>query len=223
MPKPGMLSKANTGVLFLDEAPEFNANVLDALRQPLESGEVQIARANFLVRYPARVQLVLAANPCPCAKPVVGGFASCECPERVKQRYLGKISGPLLDRVDIQLRMRPAKPQVALCVDSRQQTSTQLSQVVANARDRAKRRLRHTPWSRNAEVSGSHLRQNFADLPGAERLKLALTRGAISMRGFDKCLRLAWTLADLGERTRPSSDDFAKAIWLRGVEPSFGR
>jgi magnesium chelatase family protein len=223
MPKPGMLSKANTGVLFLDEAPEFNANVLDALRQPLESGEVQIARANFLVRYPARVQLVLAANPCPCAKPVVGGFASCECPERVKQRYLGKISGPLLDRVDIQLRMRPAKPQVALGVDSRQQTSAQLSQVVVGARDRAKRRLQHTPWSRNAEVSGSHLRRNFADLPGAERLKLALTRGAISMRGFDKCLRLAWTLADLGERARPSSDDFAKAIWLRGVEPTFGR
>ena len=94
---------------------------------------------------------------------------------------------------------------------------------IVGARDRAKRRLQHTPWSRNAEVSGSHLRRNFADLPGAERLKLALTRGAISMRGFDKCLRLAWTLADLGERTRPSSDDFAKAIWLRGVEPTFGR
>lgn len=223
MPKPGMLSRANSGVLFLDEAPEFNANVLDALRQPLESGEVQIARANYLVRYPARVQLVLAANPCPCAKPATGSSGTCECPERVKQRYLAKISGPLMDRVDIQLRMRPAKPQLALGAEPEHASSKELANVVYNAQDRAKQRLQNTPWSRNAQVSGSHLRQNLAHMPGAERLKSALTRGAISMRGFDKCLRIAWTLADLGERARPSSDDFAKAIWLRGVEPSLSR
>ena len=103
--RPGAVSLAHLGVLFLDEAPEFGLRALEALRQPLESGEVIIARSRSSTRYPARFQLVLAANPCPCAKP--GGDAHCECSSPVRRRYLGRLSGPLLDRVDLLVRLMP--------------------------------------------------------------------------------------------------------------------
>src|SRR5205823_3387469 len=102
---PGALSLAHRGVLFLDEAPEFPATVLEALRQPLEEGVVRLNRARGETVYPARVQLVLAANPCPCAKP--GGDQHCECSALTRRRYMARLSGPLLDRVDLQVTLQP--------------------------------------------------------------------------------------------------------------------
>ena len=224
VPKPGMVTRANSGVLFLDEAPEFNTNVLDSLRQPLESGEIQIARANYLVRYPARVQLVLAANPCPCAKPFSPSLtsSSCECTERTKQRYLGRISGPLMDRIDIQLRMNPVRADLAFGDDGKQATSQQLREKVIDARARARHRLKQTPWLTNSQVPGAYLRKTFKAGEEGERLRQALVRGAISMRGYDKCLRLAWTLADLDARARPTAENYSMAVWLRGAEVAVG-
>lgn len=224
VPKPGMVTRANSGVLFLDEAPEFSTNVLDSLRQPLESGEIQIARANYLVRYPAKVQLVLAANPCPCAKPFSASLAatSCECSERTKQRYLGRISGPLMDRIDIQLRMNPVRADLAFGDESKQASSQQLREQVTDARSRASHRLKDTAWLTNSQVPGAYLRKNFKIGAEGERLRQALMRGAISMRGYDKCLRLAWTLADLEARSRPTAENYAMAVWLRGAELTSG-
>jgi magnesium chelatase family protein len=226
IPKPGVITRAHHGVLFLDEAPEFNSSALDALRQPLESGEVQIARANYSVRYPARIQLVLAANPCPCAKPETNRdqtVASCDCSERTKQRYLGRLSGPLMDRIDIQLRMRPVNPHIALDPSLAADSSSILRERVVEARARTSHRLAQTPWLVNAQVSAAHLRQISAHLDSGDRLRKALIRGQISMRGFDKCLRLAWSSADLAGRKQPNTEDFALAIWLRGVETSMAK
>jgi magnesium chelatase family protein len=106
--RPGAASLAHRGVLFLDEAPEFGRDVLDALRQPLEAGEVVIARSAMCARFPARFTLVLAANPCPCAKAASAGGAGCACSPAARRRYLGRLSGPLLDRVDVKVRLQPA-------------------------------------------------------------------------------------------------------------------
>jgi magnesium chelatase family protein len=218
IPRPGLISRASGGVLFLDEAPEFNSNSLDALRQPLESGEIRLARSNFVVKYPAKVQLVLAANPCPCGKAGMP-HAACQCSEHQKTRYLGRISGPLLDRVDIQLRMSPVQSQAVLSFDALGKSSAQLAAEVTSARDRARNRLRDTPWSINADVPGAHLRKYFRpNVDSTTLLDRALSRGQISMRGYDKCLRLSWTVADLAARDSPNRNDLAAALWLRGAE-----
>jgi magnesium chelatase family protein len=218
IPRPGLISRASGGVLFLDEAPEFNSNSLEALRQPLESGEIRLARSNFVVKYPAKVQLVLAANPCPCGKAGMP-HATCQCSEHQKTRYLGRISGPLLDRVDIQLRMRPGQGQAVLSLDELGKSSAELAAEVAAARARASNRLRDTPWRINADVPGAYLRKHYRpNLNATALLDRALSRGQISMRGYDKCLRLAWTVADLADRDSPDKDDLAAALWLRGVE-----
>ena len=221
MPRPGVISLANNGVLFLDEAPEFQKPVLEALRQPLESGEVVINRSGGTARFPAKFQLILAANPCPCGN----GFGSgrlCRCSEQQKAKYLAKLSGPLLDRVDIRLNVLPAS--LSQLAESRSSkngslSSAQIREKVSLARIAAARRLAGTPWSINSQVPGAYLRKKFA-LPSAATQKLqdALDKGRISMRGFDRCLRLAWSNADLAGRDLPDQSDIAKAIFLRGPE-----
>jgi magnesium chelatase family protein len=217
IPRPGLISRASSGVLFLDEAPEFNAAALEALRQPLESGEIHLARSNFAVRYPARVQLVLAANPCPCGK-ATSPTTSCQCTELQKTRYLGRLSGPLLDRVDIQLRLHAARPELVLAQNQNSKSSNQLAEEVLEARARAKRRLNGTPWVKNSDVPGTYIRQHQRPSASATAfLDSALSRGQLSMRGYDKCLRLSWTIADLNGHDSPDKSDLASALWLRGV------
>ena len=215
MARPGVASLAHHGVLFLDEAPEFAAGVLDALRQPLESGHVTIARSGGTARYPARFLLVLAANPCGCSTSSAAP-GSCTCSPLIRRRYLNRISGPLLDRVDLQVRMDPVS-RAELLADRHyvEQSATVAARVII-ARSRAAERLAGSPWRTNSDVPGRELRDRWAPartaLAAAER---ALDAGRLSARGLDRVLRVAWTLADLADRTRPTADDIDEALYLR--------
>ena len=214
-PRPGAATRAHRGVLLLDEAPEFSPRVLQTLRQPLEQGELVLQRAAGSARYPARFQLVLAANPCPCGK-AVGKGLSCTCTALERRRYLGRLSGPLLDRIDIQVDVAPVT-RASLSLAGDPETTAVVAARVAQARARQGARLRGTPWRTNAEVPGSWLRGSDGGLPADVRLALerAMDRGALSMRGMDRVLRLAWTLADLAGRERPTTTDVGAALALR--------
>jgi magnesium chelatase family protein len=220
-PRPGVISMANNGVLFLDEAPEFQKPVLEALRQPLESGEVVIHRTGGAAKFPAKFQLVMAANPCPCGYGYDTG-RNCRCSEQSRSKYLAKLSGPLLDRVDIRLSIRPAsKLQLAEARIAKKaaNTSNEIRGRVELARLRSANRLADTPWTMNAQVPGSYLRKHFPlSISSGEKLNRALLQGRISMRGYDRCLRLAWTICDLAGTETPSAIDVSKAIYLRGPE-----
>lgn len=214
---PGTLSLASHGILFLDEAPEFDRRVLDALRQPLEQRTVDIHRANVRVQLPADVQLVLAQNPCPCGK---GGAtlddASCTCTPMQRRRYAAKLSGPLLDRVDVMLRLRRVSSVVQSSVTPPPSSAT-LQQQVIQARSVAGERLRGTPWRVNAEVPGTWLRGTRMRLGPSTTgvIDRALERGVLTLRGYDRTLRLAWTIADLAGHTIPDRDDVGQALLLR--------
>jgi magnesium chelatase family protein len=211
IPRPGAMSLAHCGVLFMDEAPEFANGILDALRQPLESGEITVSRSAAAVRFPARFTLVLAANPCPCARPP----ADCSCSPQARRRYTGRLSGPILDRVDIRAELYRVTRGQLVGVAGGESTASVATRVHA-ARDRARARLAGTPWTTNAEVPGSALRRDFR-VPrlALDALDGALDRGLLTARGVDRVLRLAWTVADLAERDTPTTADVTQAITLR--------
>ena len=216
MIRPGSASLAHRGVLFLDEAPEFARDVLDALRQPLEAGEVVVARSGVTTTFPARFTLVLAANPCPCGR-AAGPAQGCSCSPASRRRYLGRISGPLLDRVDVKIELEPVSRKELLSDRSFSESSRTVAQRVLQARERAARRLRDTPWRLNGEVPGSELRRTWPPAPGSLAvLERSLERGLITARGVVKIVRVAWTLADLAGRPRPADDDCdaALGLWL---------
>ena len=211
---PGAASLAHRGCLFLDEAPEFGREVLDALRQPLESGEVVVARSGVTARFPARFTLLLAANPCPCAKGP-GRQAACGCTPAVRRRYLARLSGPLLDRVDVKVEFMPVSRRELLSDATFAESSATVAERVEAARCRAAARLRDTPWRLNAEVPGSELRRSYAPAPGAlAPLERAMDLGQISARGVHRVIRVAWTLADLAGVPRPSADQTSAALGL---------
>ncbi|MCX4473898.1 YifB family Mg chelatase-like AAA ATPase [Micromonospora sp. NBC_01655] len=213
--RPGAVSLAHRGVLFLDEAPEFGKGSLEALRQPLEHGRVQLARSRGGTEYPARTQLVLAANPCPCAKPA--GDAYCECSPLARRRYLGRLSGPLLDRIDVQVTLPPLRAAELLESTTTGERSAAVAARVAAARRAAAERWAGTGWRVNAEVPGPWLRRPPWRLPERDTRELRgrLDSGSLSARGFDRITRMAWTVADLDGRDRPDSDDVREAIQLR--------
>ena len=221
LPRPGDVSLAHRGVLFLDEAPEFSAGVLDCLRQPLESGTVTIDRVGGRASYPAAFQLVLAANPCPCGK-AGGRGLECTCTSLQRRRYFSRLSGPLLDRVDIQVEVA-AVSAADLAGPAGNESSAVVAQRVLRARRAAERRLAGTPWRLNAEVPGSYLRSPDGGLsaPLSRRLMSALERGDLSLRGVDRVLRLAWTLADLEGADALTLTHIGAALALRtsGVRP----
>jgi magnesium chelatase family protein len=211
--RPGAVSRAHRGVLFLDEACDFGAQRLDALRTVIEQGEVRHARRDGIVRYPARFQLVLATNPCPCAPP---REVDCACSPAERRRYFGRLSGPLLDRVDIRVRMRPSTAIVALGPEERPESTAVVRARVTAARKRAAHRWRDHGWLTNAEVPGPVLRREFAlGRDTTALLDRGLSAGAVTARGADRCLRVAWTLSDLYGRDRPSPDDVAAALEFR--------
>lgn len=214
--RPGAISLAHRGVLFLDEAPEFGSRLLDALRTPLEQGTVIIGRANRYVSYPARFQLVLAANPCPCGRRGSPGHA-CQCSPMAIRRYRDRLSGPILDRIDIQMSMAPVRA-AHLTAAGTGETSAVVAARVAQARERQLHRLRELPWTTNAEVPGPVLRRLLPRPEGMELLDTALTRGELSSRGVDKVVRVAWTLADLAGRDIVARDDVRAALALRRGE-----
>ncbi len=210
--KPGAVSRAHRGILFLDEAADFGGERLDALRTALEEGEVRHARRDGIVRYPARFQLVLATNPCPCAPPKE---IDCTCTPAARRKYFGRLSGPLLDRVDLRVRMRPTTAAVPILEDHPEPTAIVRARV-ADARARAIRRWQEHGWLTNAEVPGPVLRRQFHPRREATALlDRALSCGAVTARGADRCLRVAWTLCDLANRPHPTADDVAAALEFR--------
>jgi magnesium chelatase family protein len=213
--RPGALSLAHRGVLLLDEAPEFGSRTLECLRQPLEDGEVTIHRASGAATYPARIQLVLAANPCPCARPA--GDEHCECTALARRRYLSRLSGPLLDRVDLRVSLDPVTS-AHLIDDLRPESSAAVLSRVVAARAAAADRWCRFGWRSNSEVPGSQLRRPPFRLPRPVVVKATelVDRGTLSARGFDRVLRLAWTISDLDGRDRPDADDLGEAVFLRG-------
>jgi magnesium chelatase family protein len=199
----GMVTMANHGVLCLDEAAEFERSVLDALRQPLESGVVTIARSGFQTVLPAKFQLVLASNPCPCS-----------CSSQVRRRYFSRLSGPLLDRID--LRVTLERPSLAeLDASSGELEGTEVVAArVAQARERAAYRYRDEPWNINSQVPGPMLRRRYPVSDEAREL-LANDSLEISARGADRILRVAWTIADLRGHDIPNETDVAAALMYR--------
>ncbi|MGN5387188.1 YifB family Mg chelatase-like AAA ATPase [Streptomyces sp. JL7001] len=215
VPRPGAVSLAHRGVLFLDEAAEFHSRALDALRQPLESGHVVIARAAGVVRLPARFLMVLAANPCPCGRHTLHG-AGCECPPSVIRRYQARLSGPLLDRVDLRVEVEPVTRSDLLGRGGRGESTAVVADRVREARERAGARLAGTAWRLNSEVPGQELRTRWQPAPGAlAQAERELERGLLTARGLDRVLRVAWTVADLRGRDRPEALDVAVALELR--------
>jgi magnesium chelatase family protein len=217
--RPGAVSLAHRGVLFLDETPEFSRQALDALRQPLESGHVVIARSAGVVRFPAKCLMVLAANPCPC-----GYYGEqreqCTCPSPAVRRYQARLSGPLLDRVDLRVRVRRVtRRQLMEGVFDGETTGT-VADRVREARDRSAARLADTPWRVNAELPGREMRSRWPVAQGAlDQAEFSMEQGLLSARGLDRVLRVAWTVADLRGNDRPDHDDVALALELRTAVP----
>jgi len=215
--RPGAAARAAHGVLFLDEAPEFSPHALDALRQPLESGVITVSRAAGSARFPGRFQLVLAANPCPCGN-AGSRDQECLCTPFAQRRYLGRLSGPLLDRVDIRLRVERVTTAHLRTVDDSPRVNTATARGrVERARAVAAERLAATPWRLNGEVPGTWLRSpsGVPERGATTVLDRALERGAITMRGYDRVLRMAWTLSDLDESERPDAGHIGRALLLR--------
>lgn len=215
LPRPGAVSLAHRGVLFLDEAPEFSSRVLDALRQPLESGQVVVARTGGSMVLPARFLLVLAANPCPCGQ-FSGTGLGCECPPAARDRYLARISGPLLDRVDLQVDVSPVTRVELAERDASVEPTSVVAARVRAARERAAHRLRDTLWRVNADVPGHELRTRWRTQAGALDLaEKEMERGLLTARGLDRVLRVAWTVADLCAADRPGPEHVRLALAFR--------
>lgn len=211
MPRPGAASRAHRGVLFLDECAEMGTKVLEALRTPLEEGRIRVLRVGGYISFPARFQLILAANPCPCAP---ANDVDCVCSPTVRRKYLGKLSGPLMDRVDIRVRMDP--PGLAALSPERPESSSAVRQRVIDARGAARERWAEHGWQTNSEVPGPMLRDEFSLPDEAKRpLRLFVEDGRITTRGADRALRLAWTLCDLRGAVSPSETDVAQALLFR--------
>lgn len=214
-PRPGEVSLAHNGVLFLDEMPEFPRNVLEQLRQPLENHTVTLARAAMTLSFPARFMLVGAMNPCPC-----GFFGDstkeCRCTGAIIQRYLGKISGPLLDRIDLHIEV-PAVPYQELRSRAATVTSAEMRERVETAR--AKQRARgfynaHIPHKRLRELSD-------LDEPGERTLEMAVRRMSFSARAHDRILKVARTVADLAGSEQVSAKHVAEAVQYRSLDRSY--
>jgi magnesium chelatase family protein len=215
--RPGAVSLAHRGVLFLDEAPEFAPAVLDALRQPLESGVVEVARSAASARFPARFTLVLAANPCPCGRAGTRSDAACPCPPRARLAYRQRLSGPLLDRVDLRVQLDPpSRLEMLDGGSSGGEPTARVATRVASARQAAAARYAGTPWRCNGEVPGFELRNRWPVPKPAMKAALdCFEDGRLSARGLDRVLRVCWTLADLAGRSSPGRAEMETALRLR--------
>jgi magnesium chelatase family protein len=214
---PGAASFAHRGVLFMDEAPEFSPRAMEALRVPLESGQVVLARSAATAIYPARFQLVMAANPCPCGMHSTPG-AVCKCSAQVVRRYAERVSGPVLDRIDINQHVRPMRKSFLKAALQAAEPSKAVAVRVLAARDRARHRLREYGLATNAEVPGAMLRRELPLPDGVEQLEDAVSRGKLSARGVDKVLRLSWSIADLAGLAKPGLDELNTALAMRRGE-----
>lgn len=260
--KPGIITRAHCGVLFMDEAPEFSPRVLQTLREPLESGFIAVSRSKGTTFYPAKFQLIIAANPCPCGY-AYGNGERCTCKEKDRIRYFSRLSGPILDRIDIQMDVPPVE-RIMIAQNARdiksnannsnlsnneknnyetnkyetnkleQQsyikqnnlnnnalyngkpilTSAMMRKNVTTARRIAQVRFVKQGWNCNAQASGTWLRK-YTSKHALMLVNSALEKHQLSLRGADRALRLAWTLADIAGHVSPDVTDMAQAISLR--------
>ena len=210
--RPGAITRAHRGVLFMDEAPEFSSRALQTLREPLESGYVSLSRAKGSTYYPARFQLVMAANPCPCGMNY-GNGERCTCRERDRMRYFGRISGPILDRIDIQTEVPPV-PSIVANAKATGEPSIAIRRRVTLARTIARERFASQGWTCNAQVSGHWLHRNTS-AKALELINAALESQRLTLRGADRALRLAWTLADLQGRVSPGLEEVRQGVHMR--------
>ena len=216
-PKPGEVSLAHNGVLFLDEIPEFKKNVLEVLRQPMEEGYVTITRANSTVTYPANFMLVAAMNPCPC-----GYFGStkreCHCSYTQIQRYRTKVSGPLMDRIDIHMDV-PAVEYRELSNREQGKTSTEILKNLRKAREIQKERFRNLKIHNNAGMTGRHIRKFCEiDRESDRLLETAMEKLGLSARAHSRILKIARTIADVGGSENIKADHIAEAIQYRSLD-----
>lgn len=220
MPKPGEVSLAHNGVLFLDEVPEFHRNGLEALRQPLEDGYVTISRINSVIRFPSKFMLVCSMNPCPC------GFMNdpkkaCSCSPNMIQKYLSKISGPLLDRIDIHIEVPPARYQ-ELSGNIPAESSAQIKERVNKAREIQRERFKDEGISCNALMSHKQVRKFCAlGKEESELLKMAMTELNFSARAYDKILKVSRTIADLEKSENIKTEHLSEAIQYRSLDRDF--
>lgn len=215
--KPGVCSLAHRGVLFIDEAPECGSGVLDSLRQPLESGSITISRANGNLTFPAQFILVLAANPCPCGK-FAGKGLGCTCTSIQVRRYLNKLSGPLLDRIDLRVPVENVS-RVELAEIENESSEVMRNRVIA-ARSVAAERFKKESWILNSEIPPRALRQQYQPERAAMNfLHDELDKERITARGLHKIIRTSWTIADLKGVTKPTLDEVQESYRLReGIE-----
>jgi magnesium chelatase family protein len=212
--KPGACSLAHHGVLFIDEAPECAVGVLDSLRQPLESGTITITRSVGNITFPAEFLLVLAANPCPCGK-YSGKGRGCQCSSLSVRRYLGKLSGPLMDRIDMRVQVDPVS-RVEMAQIELGESSAVIRQRVLSARAAAGERFADKSWALNAHIPARELRTTYRPERDAMNfLHDELDHERLTARGLHKVIRLSWTLADLASRTTPTLEDVQRAHSLR--------
>jgi magnesium chelatase family protein len=214
-PRPGEVSLAHHGVLFLDELPEFPRNVLEQLRQPLEEGSVTIARSTMTLSFPANFMLVAAMNPCPC------GFygdttRECRCTGAIIQRYLGRVSGPLLDRIDLHIEV-PAVPYKELRGRDTGTSSASMRERVSASRETQQRRGFY-----NAQIPSNQLRSLCAlDEAGERTLELAVRKMGLSARAHDRILKVARTIADLDGSAGVSAKHLAEAVQYRSLDRNY--
>lgn len=215
--RPGAISRALHGVVFLDEFPLFHADVVEALRQPLESGVVTVARGEETATYPARVMVVLAANPCPC-----GGYhrdqraSTCTCSIPDRRHYSRKLNGPVIDRIDVWRQVEPAPAHAEHDPVGRREDSATVRARVADARGRQRERYAGCGWRLNATVPGAALQERWPlTTESGAPLQAALGARSLSRRGAVRVHRLAWTVADLAGHQAPTVDDVRTALHLR--------
>lgn len=212
--KPGACSLAHHGVLFIDEAPECGVGVLDSLRQPLESGTITIARSVGSLTFPANFLLVLAANPCPCGK-FTGKGRNCTCSSQQVRRYLGKLSGPLMDRIDMRVQVEPVG-RVDMADTNIGESSAQIRERVSEARKIAAKRFAEDGWSLNSQIPSRALRTQYKPERSAMNfLHDELDKERLTARGLHKVIRLSWTLADLLGKGVPTLAEVKSAYSLR--------
>ncbi len=220
IPRPGEVSLAHNGVLFLDELPEFKKNALEVMRQPLEDGKVTISRVATSITYPSRFMLVAAMNPCPC-----GYFSDpqheCTCTAPMIQRYRSKISGPLLDRIDIHVEVPPLKFQ-ELSRDAEAESSAAVQERVSRARTIQQKRFARMKIHCNAQMSSRHLKAFCQVDEGSKRLlETAIDKLGLSARAYTRILKVARTIADLEGAEHIHSPHISEAIQYRSLDRQF--
>ena len=220
IPKPGEISLAHFGVLFLDELPEFNKNTLEVLRGPLEDGSVTISRVNSTLTYPSNFMLVASMNPCPC-----GYYGSddnkCNCSEQAISKYIGKISGPLLDRIDLHIEVKPVEYK-KISSEEKIETSEEIRQRVNEARKIQLKRYEGLNIYSNSELTPK-LIEKFCRLDNnsKEILKLAFERLGLSGRAYGRILKVARSIADLDGKEQINETHITEAIQYRSLDRKY--